>query len=945
MELYNPQKIEQEVLKFWKANKIYEKVKKTRSRGRPFFFIDGPPYASGSIHMGTALNKLLKDCYIRFFRMQGFNVWDQPGYDTHGTPIEINVEKQLNFRSKKDIEKYGIGKFIKRCREFATKYIEIMNKQFYNLGVWMCWEKPYLTLNNQYVEGAWFTFKRAFEKGLLYKGSYPVHACSRCETVVAYNEVEYKKLSDVSIYVKFPMRGKKSTYFLIWTTTPWTLPANTGIMVNPKFDYVFVKIPTGEVLVIAKELVGKIMTEVIETGNYKIIKTMKGKDMDRMEYEHPLKDLVPALQNLKNAHRIVLSSRYVTLDEGTGLVHAAPGHGIEDFIVGKEKGLPILSPVNIDGTFKEEAGKWLAGKYVKHMDHVIIEKLNERGVLVGREDISHDYPVCWRCSTPLLFINIPQWFLKVSDIKKKLLAENKKVNWVPNWAKKRFDDWLENLGDWPVSRQRYWGIPLPIWICKKCNNTEVIGSLEELKRKSDMKKEIDFHRPKIDKIKLKCKCGGTMERIPDVLDVWFDSGVCTWASLGYPRSKKLFEKLWPSDFQMEGPDQFRGWWNSQMITSYITFGKAPYKNILLHGFVMDAKGVKMSKSKGNIIDPIEVSEKYGRDIFRFYLLSNTPWNNFYFSFEDLKETQRFFNVFWNTYQFVKTYSVPVKAKLELKPEDRWIISKLNTVLKSTEHGSKFHMHKVARALKDFILNDFSRWYIKLVRDRVSPNYNNKDKRAAQYTLNAVLETIARVIAPISPFLTDYIYKDLFSSSVHLQDYPRPDKRKTDKKLEADMESVKIIFEALTALRQERGIKLRWPVDKMFVQMQKPPRQLKEVIKYICNVKDVVFVKKLTGRKKGFEGGALSIGKPLMDEAFIRELIRKTQELRKEAGLKVHEKINLFLDADCEAQRILNKFKAEIIAGTGSKKIKFKGEERKGILEFEGKAVVIGFKKA
>ncbi|MBL7206123.1 MAG: isoleucine--tRNA ligase [Candidatus Aenigmarchaeota archaeon] len=943
MEPYNPQKIEEEALKHWVAKKTYEKAKDKRKNGKPYYFIDGPPYASGSIHLGTAMNKIIKDCYIRFFRMQGFNVWDQPGYDTHGTPIEVKVEKQLGFTNKKDIEKYGMGKFIKKCREFATKYIDVMNKQFAGLGVWMDWDNPYLTLHNRYIEGAWFTFKRAYENKFLYKGSYPVHACSRCETVVAYNEVEYQNLTDTSIYVKFPVKGKPKTYFAIWTTTPWTIPSNTGIMVNPKFDYSYVKIPTGETLIIAKELVEKIMSEIIETGNYKIVKTVKGKDLNGMVYEHPLTNCVPALQNLKNGHRVVLSSRYVTLDSGTGLVHAAPGHGTEDFIVGKETGLPVVSPVKIDGTYKKEAGSWLAGKYVKDMDHVIIEKLNERGVLLGREEVSHDYPICWRCSTPLLFINIPQWFLKVEDIRKNLIVENKKVNWVPSWAKKRMNDWLENLGDWPISRQRFWGIPLPIWECK-CGNTDVIGSLEELKKKSGLKKEVDFHRPEIDTVKWKCSCGEEMKRIPDVLDVWFDSGVCTWASLGYPRDKKLFQKFWPSDFQLEGPDQFRGWWNSQMITSYVTFKKAPYKNILLHGFIMDAKGIKLSKSKGNAIDPIEISEREGKDIFRFYMLSNPPWNNFYFSFDELKETKRFFNVFWNVYQFIKTYSQKVTKTPELNVEDKWIISKLNSILESAEHGSNFHMHKVAQELKEFILNDFSRWYIKLIRDRVSPSYVGKDKAGAQYTLNIILETVARALAPISPFLTDHIYRDLFGESVHFEDYPKPDKRKIDSKLEKDMESVKIIFEALTTLRQEKEIRLRWPVDKVFVQMKTPPKQLADIIKYICNVKDVAFVSKLTGKGKEFEGGSLTLGKALMDEAFVRELTRKTQQLRKEAKLQVSDTISLYLNTDKDTEQLIEKFKDDVLKGTSAKSLEFSSKEPKGVLEFEGKNVSIGFKK-
>lgn len=946
MTLYNPHKTEKEIADFWSKKKIYEKVKKAASKGKPFYFIDGPPYATASIHLGTAWNKIIKDAYIRFWRMQGFNVWDQPGYDTHGTPIEVQVEKSLGFGSKKDIEKYGAGKFIKKCREYATKYIDVMSRQFADLGVWMDWKNPYLTLDNHYIEGAWFTFKKAFQNGYLYRGSYPVHVCTRCETVVAYNEIEHKTVSEKSVYVKFPVKGKKKLSLVIWTTTPWTLPANTGVMVHPDFDYAFVKVGD-ETLIIAKELVKGIMTEIVETGNYKIIKTVKGKKLEGMQYKHPLLDLVPALQELKDAHRVVTSSRFVTLETGTGLVHTAPGHGQEDFQIGREKGLPVVSPVNLDGTFTKEAGSWLEGRYTKDMDHVIVEKLNERDVLLGTEEYSHEYPFCWRCETPLLFLCVPQWFFKVKKVRSKLLAENRKVNWVPKWAGERFDDWLKNLDDWPISRQRYWGIPLPIWECGKCGTIEVIGSFEELKKKSGLRKEIDFHRPTIDKIKWECKkCGSKMERVKDVLDVWFDAGVCTWASLGYPRKKGTFDKMWPSDFQLEGPDQFRGWWNSQMITSFLTFKRAPFKNILLHGFVLDAKGLKMSKSLGNVITPEDVVGKYGRDVFRFYLLSSPLWNDFYFSWENIRETSRMFNVLWNSYLFIKTYCPrQVKKPRALNAEDEWIISRINTFCAlGEEMGRTYYIHDFVRELSGFILNDFSRWYIKLVRDRVSPWYEGRDKAAARYALHYVLERILKMLAPVTPFIADKIWMDLFGrESIHFEKWPKAEK--ANKKLESQMDSVKLIFEALTALRQEKGIKLRWPVDKAFIKMKNPPKSLAETIKYMCNVKEVVFVKKLTGKKKEFKGGALAMGKPLMDEAFVRELIRKTQSLRKQASLLVQDQIKLKLETDKGTETVLKKQEKTLLSGVGAKGLMFgKVKKEKGSLDFEGKKIRIEFEK-
>ncbi len=948
MTLYNPKQVEQEILKLWKKKGIYQKVKKASSRGKPFYFMDGPPYATGSIHMGTALNKIVKDAYIRLFRMLGRNVWDQPGYDTHGTPIETKVEKELGFKSKKDIEKLGVGKFVKKCREFATEHIDVMNEQFSNLGVWMDWKNPYLTLTNRYIEGAWFTFKKAFEKGFLFKGKYPVHVCPRCATVVAYNEIDYTKQKDTSIYVKFRLKKHPNKFLLIWTTTAWTLPGNTGVMVHPKFKYVEAELSNGEIWIIAKEKLQELM-DAVEAG-YKIAREFPGKELEGLEYEPCISGLKFKPRELKGAYRVVLSDRYVNLDEGTGLVHTAPGHGKEDFEVGNRTGLPALCPVNVEGILTREAGKYAGGK-ARVIDEEIIRDLEAKGLLVYKHPCTHDYPICWRCESPLLQVGIPQWFFKVTSIRKKLLEENKKVNWVPEWAGERFKDWLENLGDWPVSRQRYWGIPLPIWECP-CGNIEVIGSFGELKKKSDLKKEIDFHRPGIDQVKLKCsKCGKPCSRIPDVLDVWFDAGVCTWASLGYPRDKKLFQKMWPSDFQVEGPDQFRGWWNSQIITSVLTFNKAPYKSILLHGMAMDVKGIKLSKSKGNFISPDNVIEKYGRDVLRFYLLSNTHWNSFYLNWEDLKETSRMFNVLWNTHEFIMTYGgKPGKQKPgKLNPEDEWILSRIEGIKSLSKQASRFQIFKLVQGFQNFILNEFSRWYVKIIRDRVSPTYEGKDKTAAQWTLRTVMSNMVRVLAPISPFISERIYQDIGKKeSVHMEAWPEPEKSRRKPGLEKGMDVVMLLVEASQSLRQDRGIKLRWPMDKAFVQIRdakllKETRPLKGVICSMCNVKGVVFASKVSGKGKEFQGGKITLGKVLEEEALVRELIRKTQTLRKKAGLKVHQKIRVFFNSDKKTLEILKKFEQDLLKGVNARSLQLgKPQARKGELVFKKAKVEIGF---
>ena len=614
--MYN--KEERSILEFWEKNKVYDQLKQKNRKGKKFYFMDGPPYATGHIHMGTALNKILKDIIMRQKRLQGFNVFDRPGYDTHGTPIEFQVEKEIGTQNKKDIESFGVERFIQKCREYATKYIDLMNSEFNDLGVWMDWSNPYITLSNDYIESNWFSFKKAEEKGLLYLDKYPVHVCPRCETSVSYNEIIYQKLTDNSIYYKLPIKGKEKTFLVVWTTTPWTLPGNTGVMVHPDYVYVEAQMINGEKWILAKDLVEGIM-KAIEAG-YTIVREFKGKEMENWEYDDPLEKNLKK-PKLERAHRVVLSSRFVNLEQGTGLVHTAPGHGREDYIAGKEAGLPAISPVRMNGTMTEEAGKY-AGKKAREVDAKIIADLQELGILVFKHPFTHDYPVCWRCKSPLLMISVPQWFFKISEIQKRMLELNEHVNWVPKWMNDRMQNWIEGIGDWPISRARYWGTPLPIWICEKCNERAVIGSVKELKEKgANVSEKLDLHKPQIDAVTFKCtKCSGTMKRVPEVLDVWFDAGVSSWAALNYPKEKVLFERFWPADLNIEATEQVRGWWNSELITSTICFDKAPFKNIMVHGMVLDIEKRKMSKSAGNATTPSEVIQKYNRDYLRILLI-------------------------------------------------------------------------------------------------------------------------------------------------------------------------------------------------------------------------------------------------------------------------------------------------------------------------------------
>lgn len=925
--------IEEQIMEFWRKNKIYEKVRSMRKNAKKFYFLDGPPYATGSIHMGTAMNKIIKDFYIRFFRMLGHNVWDQPGYDTHGLPIENKVEQKLGFKTKQDIEKFGVEKFIHECKNFATQFIDVQNKQFSNLGVWMDWDNPYLTLNNDYIEGAWYTFKQAFDKGFLYKGSYSVHVCPHCETAVAYNEVEYEKVTDPSIYVKFQIKDKPNEYLLIWTTTPWTIPSNMGVMVKPDAEYV--KVKTGsEVLVVAKDLLETLMSK-LGIKDYKIIDSFKGKQLKGIEYTHPLSSSLPFHKNLKNVHRVVLSSQYVSLQEGTGLVHTAPGHGKEDYEVGMENGLPVVNPLKLNGKYDENSGKY-SGMYAKDADKIIIQDLKDENALMFEDRVTHDYPLCWRCKFPLLQMAVPQWFFKVTKIREKLLDENSKINWVPDWAGQRFKNWLESLGDWPISRQRYWGIPLPIWICDSCQNVKVVGSREELPKVPE-----DFHKPYIDEVTWTCKkCGkGTMRRVSDVLDVWFDSGVAPWASLGYPRRRNLFKKMWPADFILEGPDQIRGWWNSLMITSIITFGRRPFDNVLFHGFVLDAHGVKMSKSKGNVVEPEKLIEKYGRDITRFYFLSGAPWDDYFFKWEDIEEVAKSFGVIKNTFNFVKTYVTDVGKPANLQTEDRWILSRLNSLVEHvTEYSQTFNSHKAASEISSFILNDFSRWYVKLIRDRVWVAYEGKDKAAALHTLYTITETLLKMLAPFTPMLAEHIYQTTLKplekgkESIHMYDWPKSNKKLIDAKLEGNMDVAKQIVEAALAARQQAGLKLRWPIKEVVVvsadkKTKTAVKDLEKVLLRTCNAKNVYAVAK---EPKGeFTSVDTPLGKvlvnkildaKLLEEAMLRELVRVIQESRKQNKFDVNEFIHLTLSSDDKTNKILETNKKILMKEVGAKKI-------------------------
>ena len=947
---------ENEIMKFWEDKKIYEKVKNLRKDNVKYYFLDGPAYATGRIHIGTAFNQILKDIYKRFYRMLGFNVWDQIGFDTHGLPIEHKVEKKFGFKNKKDIEEFGVEKFLIECKKFATEHIEIMSEQFKNLGIWSDFNNPYLTLKNEYMEGAWYTFKKGFERNLLYKGNYPVHVCPHCATVVAYNEIEHKKTKDPSLFVKFKLKGKEE-FLIIWTTTPWTIPSNVAVMANPNADYVKIK-TNNEIFILSDRRVLDVM-KIVGIKDYKIIEKIKGKDLQNVEYEYPLLGMFDYQDKLKT-HKIILSDQYVNLDDGSGFVHTAPGHGQEDYKIGLENNLPSFSPVNMDGTFNNQVGK-LSGMFVKKTNPLIIEELKNRNLILNEGIITHEYPFCWRCSNSLILISVPQWFFKITNIRNKLLEENEKIKWSPKWAGNRFSNWLENLGDWPISRQRYWGIPVPIWECEKCKKVKVIGSTKELKTKLE-----DYHKPYIDEIVLDCEnCKSKMKRISDVMDVWFDSGVASWSSLGYPNNKKLFDEMWPADMVLEGPDQIRGWWNSMIISGVISFNKSPFKSVLLNGFILDSHGTKMSKSKGNIVQPEEVIEKYNRDILRYYFASKITWEDFNFKWDDVKDISKSFYVINNVFNFVQTYVKDSGNNKNMNIEDEWIISKLNSLTKSiVDSIENRNLHKASRDIVDFILNDFSRWYIKIIRDRVWVGYNGIDKESAFYTLYTVSKQITLLLAPFIPFMSEKFYQNIINplkkgkESVHLENFPNFDDGLIKNKIEDEMELVKQIFETSQAARQEAGIKLRWPVRQIIIQsddekVKEAVKNMEEILVNMCNTKFIgVDLKKPEGNFIGndFNYGILFIDKEMdewiLGEAMFRELIRFIQNMRKNEKFNVNDCIKLSINSDNQTLNKIKEYLDKIKSEVGAKEI-IMGEiigEYKKEMEFKNKKINIGFSK-
>ncbi|MFC6729859.1 isoleucine--tRNA ligase, partial [Natronoarchaeum mannanilyticum] len=832
---YDPDAVESRVFEYWDEVDAYEKAKAARAGNERFFFVDGPPYTSGSAHMGHAWNKSLKDVYIRYKRMQGFDVTDRPGYDMHGLPIETKVEEEMDFENKKDIEEYGVENFIDACREFSEDSLEGLQEDFKSFGVWMDWDDPYKTVSPEYMEAAWWGFAQAHDEGLVEQGQRSITQCPRCETAIANNEVEYEDVEDPSIYVKFPLSDREGK-LVIWTTTPWTIPANTFVAVDEDVEYVGVdatKDGETERLYVADGVVEHVLSEG-RYDDYEVVEELTGADLVGWEYDHPLREEVPDAPDGEGALQ-VYDADYVEVDR-TGLVHSAPGHGEEDFERGRELGLDIFCPVGGDGVYEDSAGEY-AGQFVKDADDEIIADLQEKDLMLSAGTTTHSYGHCWRCDTGILQIVTDQWFITITDVKDELLDNIGDSEWYPDWAREnRFRDFVEEAPDWNVSRQRYWGTPIPIWTPENWDGTMddaiVIGDREELAERVDQDVDpdaVDLHKDTVDDLTI-TEDGRTYTRVPDVFDVWLDSAVATWGTIDYPSETEDFEELWPADLILEAHDQTRGWFWSQLGMGTAAVGESPYKQVVMHGHALMPDGRAMSKSKDIRVDPGEVIDDYGADPMRAFLLSLTArGEDMQFSYDETQEMQRRLNILWNVFRFPLPYmrmdgfdpDATTIEDVELDREDRWVLSRLQSVeAEATEAMEEFRQDRAIDAVLDFVVEDVSRYYVQLVRERMWDEEDSESKRAAYATLYRVLREVVALLAPFTPFVAEEIYGyltgDAEHPTVHMCEWPEADDDLRDAQLEEDVDIVRAVEEAGSNARQQAERKLRWPVTRAVV---------------------------------------------------------------------------------------------------------------------------------
>ena len=854
---------EKQVEKFWKENHIFEKSMEDRKDDPTYMFYDGPPTANGKPHIGHVLTRVIKDMIPRYRTMKGYMVPRKAGWDTHGLPVELEVEKKLGLDGKEQIEEYGMEPFIQQCKESVWKYKGMWEDFSSTVGFWADMENPYVTYHDDYIESEWWALKEIWNKKLLYKGFKIVPYCPRCGTPLSAQEVSqgYKTVKERSAIVRFKVVGEDA-YFLAWTTTPWTLPSNVALCVNPTETYCKVKAADGYTYYMAEALLDKVLGKLgsEETPAYEVLEKYVGKDLEYKEYEPLFACAGEAAAKQKKKAHFVTADNYVTMSDGTGIVHIAPAFGEDDSRVGRDYDLPFVQFVDGKGDMTAETP--YAGVFVKKADPLVLQDLDKEGKLFDAPKFEHDYPHCWRCDTPLIYYARESWFIKMTAVKDDLIRNNNTINWIPeSIGKGRFGDWLENVQDWGISRNRYWGTPLNIWQCE-CGHMHSIGSRQELFEMSgnEKAKTVELHRPYIDEITLKCpECGGTMHRVPEVIDCWFDSGAMPFAQHHYPfENKELFEKQFPADFISEAVDQTRGWFYSLLAESTILFNQAPYKNVIVLGHVQDENGQKMSKSKGNAVDPFDALEKYGADAIRWYFYINSaPWLPNRFHGKAVQEGQRkFMGTLWNTYAFFVLYANidnfdPTKYTLDydnLPVMDKWLLSKLNSVVKTVDDClANYKIPESARALQEFV-DEMSNWYVRRSRERFWAKGMEQDKINAYMTLYTALVTISKAAAPMIPFMTEEIYQNLVRSvdkeaieSIHLCDFPKVEEAWINKELEDDMEELLKIVVLGRAARNTANIKNRQPIGTMYIKAEKEMGQFyTDIIADELNVKEVKF---------------------------------------------------------------------------------------------------------
>ncbi|ACQ53248.1 isoleucine--tRNA ligase [Clostridium botulinum] len=998
---------EKGIADLWKDKGVIEKSFNLNEDGEYFTFYDGPPTANGKPHVGHILTRVMKDLIPRYKVMKGYKVLRKAGWDTHGLPVELEIEKKLGISGKPQIEEYGIEKFVTECKDSVFKYTSLWKQMSEQLGFWVDMDDPYITYDNNYIESVWWALKQMWKKELLYKGHRVTPYCPRCGTALSSHEVAqgYKDVKEATAFVKFKIKGEENKYFLAWTTTPWTLPSNVTLAINKSYDYVEI-LNNDEHYILAKELLGK----VIE-GEYEVVKEFKGEEIVGVEYEQLFKFEVPE----KKAFYVVHAD-YVTLTDGTGIVHTAPAYGDDDSKTGKRYDLPLINLVDSEGKFVDSVEPW-KGMFVKKADPKILEYLKENGMLYKSEKFTHSYPHCWRCNTPLLYYPKDSWFVRMTSLRDDLVKNNNTINWYPdNIRTGRFGKFVENVIDWGISRDRYWGTPLPIWECD-CGHRECIGSVEELKEKGiNVPENIELHKPYIDAVKLNCPhCGKEMTRTNEVIDCWFDSGSMPFAQHHYPfENKEVFENTFPAQFISEAVDQTRGWFYTLLAISTALFGKSSYENCIVLGHVLDKHGLKMSKSKGNVVDPFDVLENEGADATRWHFYTaSAPWLPTRFSEEDVKETQRkFLSTLWNVYSFYVLYADldnfnPLEYK-EFKSEhvmDKWILSKLNSLIKNVEeHLDNYRITQAALELEEFV-DELSNWYVRRNRSRFWSTELTDDKIGAYTTLYTVLTTVIKVAAPFVPFVTEEMYQNLVvnldkdaEESIHLCKWPSYNESTIDKDLEEKMDLAYKIVKLGRSARNSVNIKNRQPLQKMLVSTKELPEYYEDIIREELNIKEIlsgadlsdyvnfeikpnlpilgkkygrfipairkeissmnqmelaqsinngrsVFINvegcedqiELTAENllvtmQGLEGFAFAgegeigvvldthITEELKEEGFLREILSKVQNMRKESGFEVADKINLYVSGNNTLNAIVKKYEDEIKVETLSAKV-------------------------